>query len=111
MEKFKRTKPTEKPSTSSFNQMGLKHNLPMPTTGDEAMKRLLACKGKDPYSILGVSPTCSDDDIKRYYKKQAVLVHPDKNQQPGAEEAFKILVHAFDMINVPERRASYDRGK
>jgi len=32
---------------------GLKHNLPLPATGDEAMKRLLACKGKDPYSILG----------------------------------------------------------
>lgn len=38
----------------------------MPTTGEEAMKRLLACKGKDPYSILGVTPTCTDDDIKRY---------------------------------------------
>lgn len=110
MEKFKKAKTTEKPSPSSFSQMGLKHNLPMPTTGDEAMKRLLACKGKDPYSILGVSPSCTDDDIKKYYKKQAVLVHPDKNQQPGAEEAFKILVHAFDMIGVPERRASYDRG-
>lgn len=82
----------------------------MPTTGDEAMKRLLACKGKDPYSILGVTPTCTDDDIKRYYKRQAFLVHPDKNNQPGAEEAFKILVHAFDMIGEPERRASYDRG-
>lgn len=46
----------------------------------------------------------------RYYKRQAFLVHPDKNNQPGAEEAFKILVHAFDMIGEPERRASYDRG-
>lgn len=46
----------------------------------------------------------------RYYKRQAFLVHPDKNPLPGAEEAFKILVHAFDMIGEPERRAAYDRG-
>ncbi|KAF5306969.1 hypothetical protein FQR65_LT07191 [Abscondita terminalis] len=93
-----------------FMHPGLHHNITMPSTGEEAMKRLLACKGKDPYSILGVTPTCTDDDIKRYYKRQAFLVHPDKNQQPGAEEAFKILVHAFDMIGEPERRGAYDRG-
>lgn len=80
---------------------GLENNIALPSTGEEAMKRLLACKGKDPYSILGVTSTCSDDDIKKYYKRQAVLVHPDKNNQPGAEEAFKILVHAFDIIGEP----------
>ncbi|XP_023028836.2 uncharacterized protein [Leptinotarsa decemlineata] len=85
-------------------------NINMPTTGEEAMKRLLACKGKDPYSILGVSPNCTDDDIKRYYKRQAFLVHPDKNNQVGAEEAFKILSHAFNLIGDPEQRTSYDRG-
>lgn len=53
------------------------------------------------FSILGVTNTCSDDDIKKYYKRQAVLVHPDKNSQPGAEEAFKILVHAFELIGEP----------
>jgi curved DNA-binding protein CbpA len=53
------------------------------------------------FSILGVTPHCTDDDIKKYYKRQAVLVHPDKNNQPGAEEAFKILVHAFELIGEP----------
>ncbi|CAG9862001.1 unnamed protein product [Phyllotreta striolata] len=110
-DKFKgRKKPETVEDTPRFTQSGLQNNINMPTTGDEAMKRLLACKGKDPYSILGVAPTCTDDDIKRYYKRQAFLVHPDKNNQPGAEEAFKILVHAFDMIGEPERRAAYDRG-
>ena len=42
------------------------------------MKRLLACKGKDPYSILGLRNDVTDDEIKRYYRRQAVLVHPDK---------------------------------
>ena len=80
---------------------GLEANIPLPTTGEEAMKRLLACRGKDPYSILGVTRKCSDDDIKKYYKRQAFLVHPDKNKQPGAEEAFKILAHAFEIIGEP----------
>ncbi|GJQ75958.1 hypothetical protein Trydic_g18013 [Trypoxylus dichotomus] len=106
-DKFKKTKP--KGNKRYFSRNGLQYNINMPMTGDEAMKRLLACKGKDPYSILGLTPTCTDDDIKRYYKKQAVLVHPDKNKQLGAEEAFKILVHAFDMIGEPERRAAYDK--
>ncbi|XP_068898991.1 dnaJ homolog dnj-5 [Tenebrio molitor] len=109
-EKLKKPEKPAKDNNRSFIHSGLQNNINMPTTGEEAMKRLLACKGKDPYSILGVTPTCTDDDIKRYYKRQAFLVHPDKNQQPGAEEAFKILVHAFDMIGEPERRAAYDKG-
>ncbi|KAL1494572.1 hypothetical protein ABEB36_010149 [Hypothenemus hampei] len=110
--KYKKKDKTPKydEESNNFLHNGLETNISMPTTGDEAMKRLLACKGKDPYSILGVTPKCSDDDIKKYYKRQAVLVHPDKNNQPGAEEAFKILVHAFDMIGTAEHRAIYDRG-
>lgn len=83
---------------------GLECNISLPTTGEEAMKRLLACKGKDPYNILGVTQDCTDEDIKKYYKRQAFLVHPDKNKQPGAEEAFKILAHAFEIIGEPVRR-------
>ncbi|KAJ8306574.1 hypothetical protein KUTeg_017119 [Tegillarca granosa] len=89
-------------------KIGLDENITLPSTGllfiahvslgDEAMQRLLACKGKDPYSILGLRSDATDDDIRKYYRKQAVLVHPDKNKQPGAEEAFKILGHAFELI-------------
>ena len=37
-----------------------------------------------------------------------MLVHPDKNQEVGADEAFKILGHAFDVLGDPEKRAKYD---
>lgn len=58
---------------------------------------------------LGVKRDCPDEEIRRYYKRQAVLVHPDKNRQRGAEEAFKILAHAFELVGHPERRSHYDR--
>ncbi|KAK2710469.1 dnaJ homolog dnj-5-like [Artemia franciscana] len=86
-------------------------SISLPSTGEEAMRRLLACRGKDPYSILGVSRDCSDEEIKRYYRKQAILVHPDKNRQAGAEEAFKILAHAFELIGEPIRRQRYDQAE
>lgn len=98
------------PSTaeSPRRRFGLEENITLPSTGEEAMKRLLACKGKDPYSILGLKAEATDEDIKRYYRRQAVLVHPDKNQEPGAEEAFKILGHAFEKIGDPTKRKEYD---
>ncbi|CAG5116257.1 unnamed protein product, partial [Candidula unifasciata] len=91
-----------------LRNVGLEENICLPATGEEAMKRLLACKGQDPYSILGLRADSSNEDIKKFYKKQAFLVHPDKNQEPGAEEAFKILGHAFEMIGEPEKRKQFD---
>uniref|UniRef100_A0A914WZM4 J domain-containing protein n=1 Tax=Plectus sambesii TaxID=2011161 RepID=A0A914WZM4_9BILA len=90
------------------SQFGLSENIPLPTTGDEAMQRLLKCRGQDAYSILGLRADCSDDDIKRYYKRQAVLVHPDKNQSYGADEAFKILARAFEFLGTPDQRQKYN---
>ncbi|KAK9500149.1 hypothetical protein O3M35_001465 [Rhynocoris fuscipes] len=98
-----------KPKPPGPPPSSLTHNITLPASGSDAIKRLLSCKGKDPYSILGVTSTCTDEEIKKYYKSQALLVHPDKNSQPGAEEAFKILVHAFDLIAEPTKRAAYDR--
>lgn len=91
---FAKKKPPE--PTPEFYKNGR-----LPQTGDEAMYSLLNCKGKDAYSILGVQADCSQEQIRKHYKKIAVLVHPDKNKQPGAEEAFKILQRAFELIGEP----------
>lgn len=53
-------------------------------------------KCKDYYEILGVTQDCSEDEMKKAYKKLALKFHPDKNHTPGATEAFKgnrILSH------------------
>ncbi len=65
---------------------------------------------RDYYEVLGVSKNASADEIKRAYRKLAVKFHPDKN--PGdhkAEEQFKELGEAYDILMDPEKRAAYDR--
>ena len=50
----------------------------------------------------------SQEQIRKHYKKIAVLVHPDKNKQPGAEEAFKVLQRAFELIGEPVRKQQFE---
>ncbi|MFK4057850.1 MULTISPECIES: DnaJ C-terminal domain-containing protein [unclassified Brevundimonas] len=66
----------------------------------------------DPYKELGVSKGASADEIKKAFRKLAKELHPDKN--PGdkvAEERFKRITAAFDLLGDAEKRAKYDRGE
>jgi curved DNA-binding protein CbpA len=71
------------------------------------VKRILSARNY--YQILQVSKDVSDDDLKRAYKKLALLCHPDKNKSPGAEEAFKAVGKAFTTLSDPQKRSVYDR--
>jgi molecular chaperone DnaJ len=66
---------------------------------------------RDYYQVLGVSRTASDDDIKKAYRKLALKLHPDRNpdNHREAEEQFKELVEAYQVLADPERRSLYDR--
>ena len=57
------------------------------TKKTDLMSRLRSCK--DYYEILGVKQDCTDEELKKAYKKLALKFHPDKNHAPGATEAFK----------------------
>ncbi|KAK7161115.1 hypothetical protein R3I94_003945 [Phoxinus phoxinus] len=65
--------------------------------------------GKDYYSVLGIQKGASDDEIKKAYRKQALKYHPDKNKSPSAEEKFKEIAEAYDVLSDPKKRDVYDR--
>ncbi|EHB17677.1 Protein transport protein Sec23A [Heterocephalus glaber] len=62
----------------------------------------------NPFHVLGVEATGSDTELKKAYRQPAVMVHPDKNHHPWAEEAFKVLRAAWDIVSNPERQKEYE---
>lgn len=63
----------------------------------------------DFYDALGVARTASADEIQRAYRKLARRLHPDVNSDPGAEERFKEISEAYQVLSDPEQRKKYDR--
>lgn len=54
---------------------------------------------RDYYEVLGISKSASADEIKRAYRKMAKKYHPDVNKEPGAEEKFKEVQEAYDVLS------------
>lgn len=65
--------------------------------------------GKDFYKILGVAKGASDDEIKKAYRKLALKYHPDKNKAASAEEKFKEVAEAYEVLSDKKRRDIYDQ--
>jgi len=65
---------------------------------------------QDFYVVLGVQRDCSEADIKKAYRKLAMECHPDRNNgDKTAEEKFKLVTEAYEVLRDPEKRAAYDR--
>ena len=70
----------------------------------------MATEKRDYYEVLGVERNVAGEEVKRAYRKLAVKFHPDKNpDDPHAEEKFKELGEAYDVLMDPDKRAAYDR--
>ena len=64
---------------------------------------------KDLYEILGVSKDASESEIKKAFRRRARELHPDVNKAADAEDQFKELNEAYDVLSDPNKRAQYDR--
>ena len=61
------------------------------------------------YDIIGVEPTATDEEIKKAYRKKAMILHPDRNKDdPQANEKFQQLSEAYEILKDPEKRKRYD---
>jgi molecular chaperone DnaJ len=66
---------------------------------------------RDPYSVLGVDRKATAEEIKKAYRKLARQYHPDRNpDDESAEERFKEIQSAYDIVGDPDKRKQYDRG-
>jgi len=64
---------------------------------------------RDYYEVLGVPRNASDEEIKRAFRKLAFQYHPDHNKESGAEDKFKEINEAYQVLSDPEKRSRYDR--
>jgi len=63
---------------------------------------------KDYYKILGINKGATEDEIKKAYRKLALHFHPDKNKSPDAEEKFKEVAEAYEVLGDKKKREEYD---
>ncbi len=66
-------------------------------------------KYRDYYQILGVARDASAEDIKKAYRRLARKYHPDVSKEPGAEERFKEVAEAYEVLRDADKRAAYDQ--
>lgn len=66
-------------------------------------------ENRDPYEVLGVSKDASAAEIKKAYRKLSKKYHPDLNKEPGAEQKFKEVNEAYEILSDPQKKAQYDQ--
>lgn len=65
--------------------------------------------GKDYYKILGIPKSATTEEIKKAYRQLALKYHPDKNKSPGAEDMFKQVAEAYEILSDKKKRDLYDK--
>uniref|UniRef100_A0A7N0TW12 Uncharacterized protein n=1 Tax=Kalanchoe fedtschenkoi TaxID=63787 RepID=A0A7N0TW12_KALFE len=98
------------PTSNIYSQNSLLLNLrPCKGSCQQRGSRLAVRAAADYYSVLGVSKGASKADIKSAYRKLARSYHPDVNKEPGAEQKFKEISNAYEVLSDDEKRSIYDK--
>ncbi|KAL2833416.1 hypothetical protein BDW59DRAFT_138623 [Aspergillus cavernicola] len=74
-----------------------------------AVIRIRKCTATAFYEILSLEKSATDSEIKKSYRKLSLLTHPDKNGYEGADEAFKLVSRAFQVLSDSDKRSKYDK--
>ena len=70
---------------------------------------VVTTSSRDYYDILGVARTADESEIKKAFRRLAREHHPDVNQDPGAEDRFKEIAEAYEVLSDPQRQQMYDQ--
>ncbi|XP_061336569.1 chaperone protein dnaJ A6, chloroplastic-like [Gastrolobium bilobum] len=100
------------PSSSFFSRESLRGLIDIgssQTLHHRKGSRLIVRADSDYYSVLGVSRNSTKSEIKSAYRKLARNYHPDVNKEPGAEQKFKDISNAYEVLSDDEKRPIYDR--
>nr|XP_053626373.1 dnaJ homolog subfamily B member 9-like [Cherax quadricarinatus]XP_053626374.1 dnaJ homolog subfamily B member 9-like [Cherax quadricarinatus]XP_053626375.1 dnaJ homolog subfamily B member 9-like [Cherax quadricarinatus] len=71
------------------------------------MAAIASCT-KDYYEVLGVERNADEKEIKKAFRKLAIQFHPDKNKEKGAEEKFREIAEAYEVLSDEDKRKEYD---
>ncbi|KAL4798892.1 hypothetical protein BDV19DRAFT_339460 [Aspergillus venezuelensis] len=74
-----------------------------------AVIRIRKCSATAFYEILSLEKTATDSEVKKAYRKLSLVTHPDKNGYEGADEAFKMVSRAFQVLSDSDKRSRYDK--
>lgn len=105
---------TNSSSNTSYTQQNNQSNSQQKPSSDNSSKtdEDRECENvineKDFYKVLGIEKSASPEEIKKAYKKKAIKFHPDKNHSSKAEEAFKKISHAYQILSDKDKKDFYD---
>ncbi|CAK9163136.1 unnamed protein product [Ilex paraguariensis] len=100
------------PSSTIFSQNSLRSQFNLGSSKNSSRRRgshLIVRADSDYYAVLGVSKNASKSEIKSVYRKLARSYHPDVNKEPEAEQKFKEISNAYEVLSDDEKRSIYDK--